>query len=662
MKRSSARKKAKAVSRTQLFRCRVMCCVVVAGGAVMMARSFQLQVLQGDAWHVRALNQTTELTELPAARGGLYDRNMRPLTISQDKYSVYYAAAEVEDKQRTVEALGRILSLETRDLNRVRTSTSGWVPLGQVSGRVKSQIEDAVDRGVYFEVVSARVYPDGRLASALLGTVGSDGRGQSGLELFFDSLLAGTPGEQVSRRDARGVLYPIPNSDSQPARPGRDVVLTIDSDLQEIAETSLERALAETGATGGDIILADPSTGEILALASRSGDSRYRVPAFTDPYEPGSTAKAVLLATLLQEDLADLDEPVDVEGGTYTTPYRTITDVHKYDTLSVAEVMLHSSNIGAAKLAERIEPGLQYSYLRDFGFGTPTGVETASESFGILRRPSDWSLLSQQSLAYGYELTVTSIQLVAAYAALANGGVLMRPTLVREVRERGTENVTRYAPRPVRRVVDSEVAERITEVLTDIVREGGTGDEASLRTIDIAGKTGTSRISGDGAYSTGKYVASFVGFVPADNPQLVVLAKLEDPKTTIYGGAAAAPVSRTVLQAIVAAEESGLLTGQVIRRRAEPRDWSAAAPVSSEVGPIHLATTGVELSLAEAAPLEIDAAIVPQIRGLGLRAAVTKLYEAGLKVEIEDGAGARVRTSLPVPGSRVVPGATVLLR
>ena len=661
MNRTCARKRAKAVSRTQLFRCRLMYCAVIVAGVLMTARTFQLQVLQGDAWYDRAVSQTTELTELPAARGGLFDRNMRPLTISQDRYSVYYAPAEVEDEQRTVEALRRILSLGTRDLNRVRTATGGWVPLGQVSGRIKSQIEDAVGSGLYFEAVSARVYPDGRLASALLGTVGSDGHGQSGLELFFDTLLAGTPGEQVSRRDARGVLYPMPDSDSQPARPGRDVVLTIDADLQEIAETSLERALAETGATGGDVILADPSTGEILALASRSGDSRYRVPAFTDPYEPGSTAKAVLLATLLQENLADLDEPVDVEGGTYTTPYRTITDVHKYDTLSVAEVMLQSSNIGAAKLAERIEPGLQYSYLRDFGFGTPTGVETSSEASGTLRRPADWSLLSQQSLAYGYELTVTSIQLVAAYAALANGGVLMRPTLLREVRERGTESWTRNEPRPVRRVVDREIARRVGEVLTDVVREGGTGDEASLRTIDIAGKTGTSRVSGSGGYSTGKYVASFVGFVPAKNPQLVVLAKLEDPKTTIYGGAAAAPVSRTVLQAIVAAEESGLLTGQAIRRRSAPRDWSAPATSSVETGPYRLAAHGAP-TVTELVASEIDETLVPQVRGLGLRAAVTTLHEAGLKVEIGDGAGARVRNSFPAPGSRVVPGATVLLR
>ncbi|MFQ5530022.1 MAG: peptidoglycan D,D-transpeptidase FtsI family protein, partial [Gemmatimonadota bacterium] len=546
----------------------------------MTYRAFQLQVVQGDLWRLRAVSQTTERTELPAARGGMYDRNMRPLTVSQNKYRAFYAPAEVEDKDRAITAFRRILDLDRREVADLDAARTGWVSLGQIRGRTKDRLESAVPAGVHFEAVPARVYPEGELARGLLGAVGSDGQGLSGLELVFDSLLAGRAGEQLSRRDAHGALYPIRDGGSVPARPGRDIVLTIDSDLQEIAEAALARAVGETGAAGGDVILADPATGEILALASRRADSPFRMPAFTDAYEPGSTAKVVLLATLLQEDLAQLDEPVYVEGGTYRTPYRTITDVHEYDTLSVAEVMHYSSNIGAAKLAERIEPGLQYSYLRDFGFGTPTGVETTSEAHGHLSRPSEWSLLSQQSLAYGYELTVTSIQLIAAYGALANGGVLMRPTLVREIRDADGDTRFRNESRPLRRIVDEQIADRITDVLTEVVRDGGTGGEAALRTIDIAGKTGTSRVSSGGTYATGRYVASFVGYVPADDPQLVVLAKLEDPKTTIYGGAAAAPVSRAVMQAIVAAGESGFLAGHLIRGADARHHWAASTPVT----------------------------------------------------------------------------------
>jgi len=627
----------------------------------MMTRSFQLQVVQGNQWHTRALNQTTERTELRATRGGLYDRNMKPLTVSQDKYRVFYAAAEVKDRDRAREALRRILDLGTRDVARLRAATDGWESLGLVRGRIRDQIEKAVPHGIHFEAVSARTYPAGPLAIPLLGAVDSDGRGLSGFELVFDDVLAGTPGEQLNRRDAHGVLYPVPQTGTVPAQAGRDIVLTIDVELQEIAEASLARALSETGASGGDVILADPATGEILALASRSNDSEFGIPALTNPYEPGSTAKMVLLATLLQEDLARLDESIDVEGGTYRTPYRTITDVHEYDSLSVAEVILHSSNIGAAKLSERMEPGMQYSYLRDFGFGTPTGIETASESAGILRRPADWSLLSQQSLAYGYEMTVTSMQLVAAYGALANGGVLMRPTLIRQIRTADGRVEFQSEARSVRRVIDQHVADQITEVLTEVVREGGTGDEAALHSIDIAGKTGTSRISAGGSYGTGRYIASFVGYLPADDPQLVVLAKLDEPKSTIYGGAAAAPVSRTVMQAIVAAEESGFLTGQVSRRSARRYAWSTAPEISEiEETPFRFAAANVSQAIM-APRRESDAVIVPDVRGRALRVAVTLLHEAGLEVELDDDVPERVRSSQPVAGSPVVPGATVLL-
>jgi cell division protein FtsI (penicillin-binding protein 3) len=459
------------------------------------------------------------------------------------------------------------------------------------------------------------------------------------------------------------------------AQPGSDVVLTIDAELQEIAEAALARALTETGAAGGDVILADPRTGEILALASVTTGGEARIPAFTDPYEPGSTSKPVLLATLLQENLARLDEKIDVEGGTYRTPYRTITDVHGYDTLTVEEIIRYSSNIGAAKLAERIpEPGMQYFYLRDFGFGTPTLIESASESFGVLRRPERWSPLSPHSLAYGYEMTVTSIQLVAAYGALANDGVLLQPTLVRRVRGADGRVIREHEPRVVRRVVTTEVAHEITRVLAGVVRSG-TGDEAALQTIDIAGKTGTSRISADGAYQAGRYVASFVGYLPADDPQLVVLAKLSDPKSSIYGGGAAAPVSRAVVQAILSAAESGLVTGRVVSTSGSPYDWDdafttdpvdptpfrfAAANADPDGGATATAIETAAASLtADGDQNPAGTVVLPDLRGLGLREAVARLHTLGLAVDNE--AGGRVEATSPGPGAHVVPGARVLL-
>lgn len=672
--RKSSRKKkstARALARTHTFRCGFLSCAVVVAGTLTVGRAFQLQVLQGEEWGTRALRQTTETRELPAARGGIYDRNGRPLAVSRENYAAFFAPAEVRARDEAITAVDRILDPGTRTLNRLRDEPDGWIPLGNVDGRTREVLVQGVPRGIHFEPIAARNHPQGRLAGSLLGALNSEGRGQSGLELVFDSVLTGIPGEMVSRRDAHGATFPLRHAETTAPLPGRDVYLTIDAELQEIAEAALARTLAETGADGADIILGDPSTGEILALASYGSDAGARIPAFTDPYEPGSTTKPFLLATLLQEGLARLDEPIYVEGGTYRTPYRTITDVHDYDTLSVEEVIRYSSNIGAAKLADRIGGfGLQYAYLRDFGFGTPTGVEAASESSGLLRRPDRWSPLSPHSLAYGYEMMVTSVQLLAAYGALANDGVLLQPTLVKSIRDANGKKLSEHEPREIRRLVDADVAREITKVLAGVV-QSGTGDEAHLRTIDIAGKTGTSRISEDGAYGSGRYVASFVGYLPADEPQLVILAKLTDPKSSIYGGGAAAPVSRAVVQAILSAAESGLVTGRVVSPSRRPYDWNGA-PAEADAAPdVSVAQADMSFRFAAAGPSVgeqtpvVDESrggdvILPDLRGLGRRAAAARLHALGLRVDSE--ASGRISSTSPGPGTRVVAGATVLLR
>jgi len=672
MSERSGRRKGKqgrAVSRTHTFRCGLLSVVALAAGLLVTARAFQLQVLQGDHWSARAISQTTEVRELPAARGGLFDRKGRPLAISRENHAAFYAPAEIADEGAALAAIEAVLDPSRGLLERLRRSESGWLSLGHVDGRTRERLEQAVRRGLHFQPVPARNYPEGRLAAGLLGALDATGRGQSGLELVLDSLLTGVPGEMTSRRDAHGATFPLRHAGSIAPQPGRDVYLTIDAELQEIAEGALEDALAATGASGGDVILADPRTGEVLAVASYAAGAQQRIPAFTDPYEPGSTTKPFLLATLLQEDIARLEDTIDVEGGTYATPYRMITDVHEYDSLTVEEVIRYSSNIGAAKLAERIGSyGLQYAYLRDFGFGTPTGIEAASEASGVLRRPDRWTPLSPQSLAFGYEMTVTSMQLVAAYGALANDGVLLRPTLIKSVRDAGGRRLFQHRPRVLRHLVDAEVAREITSVLAGVVRSG-TGDEAALRTIDIAGKTGTSRISEGGGYASGRYVASFVGYVPANDPQLVVLAKLTDPKSTIYGGGAAAPVSRTVVRAILSAAESGLVTGRVAAPAVRSYDWDTGPPPDgstpgANARPFRLAANGPIVPGAtemnrRPAP-ETDDIVLPDLSGLGVRAAAARLHELGLRVENQ--ASGRVSRSEPAPGTRIVPGARVLLR
>ncbi len=630
--------------------------LLAAGLAVLatafVSRAAQLQIVQGDRWQASVWTQTTETVALPAVRGAIYDRNGKALALSRQEYRAFFAPAQSADTRRDAQTIAAILDLSRSQASRLTSRSSGWIPIGQVSVGQKDALTHAVGPGVEFEPVLTRVYPEGGLARSLLGTVTAEGEGKSGLELVLDTLLRGTPGELVGRRDARGELYPMPANPERPALPGSDVYLTIDADLQAIAEAALEAALEQTGSSGGDILMADPRTGELLAVASRREGSAGTVPAFTSPYEPGSTLKPFLLATLLGEDIVDLDDRVYAEGGEYRTAHRVITDVHPYDTITVAEVIQYSSNIGAAKLSSRIEPGLQYRYLRDFGFGTPTGVDFPGESPGLLRRPDQWSALSQASLAIGYEMLTTSLQLMTAYGALANRGTLLKPVLVREIRAGDEKHDRRFEVRSIRRVIDEETAQTVSRVLEAVVGEGGTGAKASLATLRIAGKTGTARIATGGSYRDRRYAASFVGFTPADDPQLVILAKLEDPKRSVYGGMTAAPVTRAVVQAILATRGRGLIEADLNDHARGRLDWDARPPAS----PYRFAASeGVTVPREEPADLK-----VPNLKGLEMRVAAARLHTLGLRVELR-GSG-RVARQEPAAGTRAVRGATILLR
>ncbi len=633
--------------------------VLVGLGCV--ARAGQLQLAEAEDWRRVAEEQTAAREEVPARRGGLFDRDGTPLALASRKYRGYLAPAETRDPGRAAAEVARLLGLPDRQERRLAEG-DGWNALPRLLDlSERDRLQASVRRGLHFEPVTDRVFPQGPLARPLLGAVGSDGRGRGGLEMALDSLLAGTPGSAVRRRDALGGEYRLPDAEIAPPRPGHDVRLTLDAELQRIAEDALEQALRETGASGGDVLMMDPATGEVLALASRRMDAGGGgVPALGSPYEPGSTLKPFLLASLLAEDTADLSEVIDTEEGVLRRHGRTIRDVHPSDSLTVAEVVQHSSNVGAAKLSERLSPGLQHRYLRDFGFGVPTGVTFPGESAGKLRRPDRWSALSQASLAMGYEISVTSLQLAAAYAALANGGVLMRPYLVKEVRDPAGDLVTRNRPEPVRRVIPRRVADRVTRVLGSVV-EGGTGTRAALATLPVAGKTGTARVAEAGGYRDGRYAASFVGYTPVEDPSLVVLTKLNDPQGQVYGGLTAAPISRSTLQAALATRGVTLDRGGSPATERRLR-WSDDRRTSRDDGPFVFAVSdgAAERPPGDRAEEADGHRVLPDLRGLPLRTAASRLHQLGLRVAVR--AEGRVRGQDPSPGQRVRPGATVVLR
>ncbi len=653
-------------SRTHRLRTHALAGFWILLAAVFLGRSVQLQLLEDEDWRDRARAQYAKHVDLPAERGAMLDRHGRPLVLDARQFRAYVAIRELADPKRSVTAIGRLLGLSRDEEDKLAAADGGWVPVPRkVSAEDRDRLADAVPRGLYFEPLAARVYPE-NVARNLLGAIDAEGRGRSGLEMSLDTILAGRAGKALTRRDGRGELYRLPGAAISPPVPGHDVVLTIDRELQAIAEDALERAIESSGASGGDLLIVDPRNGDLLAVASQRHDGSLKVPAFTDPFEPGSTAKPFLLASLLSEGRASLSDSIDVMHGVYKDGRRVIRDVHPYDKLTVAEVVQYSSNVGAALLSKRLPPDLQYRYLRDFGFGLPTGIEYPAESAGLLRRPEHWSALSQASLAMGYEISVTSLQLVMGYAALANGGRLLRPRLVKEVLTGTGEVVARQDPQTIRRVIEEGVSRQITEVLTSVV-EGGTGRRAAMSTLTVAGKSGTARLVSGGGYQR-RYGSSFVAYSPAEDPSLVIFAKLEDPQGAFYGGSVAAPMSRNVLQAALATRGVEISPRSVAS--ASPRfDWGraraaadeSARPEESLVLPVDRET--VRFASADAvafAPVPRAARRLPDLRGLSIRSAAARLHALGLKTRLE--ASGRVQFQSPPPGSPVPIGTVVLLR
>jgi cell division protein FtsI (penicillin-binding protein 3) len=628
----------------------------------IVGRAVQLQAVEGERWAAVAADQQRGRQPLPARRGGVFDRNGIPLALTHETFGVAVAPRELRDARTAAERLVAVLGISDADARRATDRDRRWVVL---PGRFTAEQRKSLDgvRGIHFERRLDRFYPQGDVGREVIGAISGDGRPLGGVEQQFDELLSGTPGHAVVRRDARGtaestILLPV-----EPATDGADIHLTLDFRLQEIADGALQEAISTTGAAGGDLLLTDPRTGEILAAVSRRAGRSRSLAAITEPYEPGSTLKPFIVAALLAEGRATLDQMVDAEGGVWQVGRRTIRDVQRHDELSLRDALRVSSNIAIVKLAARLSPGVQYRYLRDFGFGTPTGVEYPAESSGRLRRPAQWSGLSQASLAMGYELSTTPLQLTMAYGALANGGVLFEPQLLHEIRGVDGDVIASGGARPLRRVLPREVSSAITEVLATAVSDG-TATRAALSTFDVAGKTGTARRTGAGGrYEGGSYTSSFVGYFPAGDPQLVIFVKLDQPRGVIFGGATAAPVTRETLQGILAAhtrafEGSSLLTARHVE--AAP----AHRPTLATARPVVAGREGPFVFFLDDAVPRPDASVarraeVPNLIGVPMREAVRRAHAAGLRVRL-DGEG-MVRSTAPAAGSAVAHGDTVTL-
>jgi cell division protein FtsI (penicillin-binding protein 3) len=632
------------------------------GVLALLTRAVQLQIIEGEDWAKLAESSRTERRVLPARRGALYDRNGVPLAVTQEFYHVGIAPNELDDPGAAFRLVVRSLGVSAPGLDREFRARKRWIYLHGPFNATQVQPLRSLS-GVHLEGSFQRFYPSRELARPVIGGLEPDRHaGGAGLELALNAILTGRPGEAVLLKDRAGRRYDSPSRQVRDPVPGNDVVLTLDAELQEIAERGLADALDEMEADGGDVVFLDPKTGELLALASRQVQPGAvpRASTFTDPFEPGSTAKLFTAAALLRYDLVDSSDVVFGERGAWEMPVnsrgttRLIRDVHVHKgNLTLAEAIRTSSNIAMAKFSLRLTPEQQFETLRDFGFGTPTGAEFPSESRGQLALPHRWQpMYTRASMAMGYELGVTPVQLAAAYGAIANDGLLLAPTLVREVRDPAGKVLFAREPEPVRRAISPEIASRLRGLLRGAVEEGGTGTEAQLATYTVLGKTGTARRYQGGGYVPGKYTSSFAAIFPADDPQLVVIVKIDNPKGSYYGGRTAAPVTRMMLQQALASRRVAIDRGRL-------------APGTGGAPPTPVVTAGTTATRPvtvvpwpyHARPKASQQVTVPSVAGRSVREAALALHRRGFRMSLR-GMGRVVRT-VPQAGETAAPGASV---
>jgi cell division protein FtsI (penicillin-binding protein 3) len=663
--------------------------VLVVFAGALIVQSARVQIVHGKEWADRARKQQFATGQLHATRGNILDASGNVLVESRELFRLNVAPGEIKDVPAFSEAM-RQAGFPRDWIAAATDKRRKWITLPGL--HVQSDVAPLMAlNGVHSESLMSRQYASSAGIRRLLGSVGPDGKPVDGIELAMDGVLSGDTIQSSFARDVKGRRLDSPEKLAQEPTPGGNVTLTINRDLQDICEAALASATDSLHAAGGDIVVLNPKTGDVLAMASRRSKPSYSTTGVTEPFEPGSTIKPFMAAALLQRGLARTDEMVDTYGGEWKANGRTITDSHKAQQLSLADVIRFSSNIGIVQFSGRLTPRDKYETLRDLGLGTATGVPLPSESDGTLREPSKWNATSAASIAMGYELTVTPLQLVAAYATLANGGQMMEAHIIKEVRRPDGEVVYEAKPRVLRRVFSSAVSETVRKLMISVV-DSGTGVKADLATFQLAGKSGTARRATKGkGYLEGNYTASFVGLFPADDPQFVVLVKVDNPRGDYYGGDIAAPISAVVLRAALAARDAALNRGQlavVEKRVALPESSNlVSAPISAkgkkprvapalddpnvdDVPPSQMLakvaaqppSSATEVALPYSPPkVVVDEAprLVPDVTGMTLRNAVHALHTAGFRVKLVPG---QEPVTIPVAGTLLNPGSTVKLQ
>ena len=523
----------------------------------ILVRLVIVQVFQHAYLRDLAARQYSRNITLHPERGRILDRHGRVLATSVPVPSVYAMPQEIDRLDAVARQVAEVLGQPLATVQHRLTSTAPFVWLArQVPPEVGERLQKLNLRGVQVLQETRRFYPKRHLAGQMLGFVGVDGQGLGGLEHLYNRELTGTPRRVTLQRDASGRTVQVMEGDPGDQPRGADLYLTLDERLQYVAEKEIAARVKETQAKSGLVIVMHPPTGDLLALASYPffnpndfQDPKQRVwqrnRAVTDPVEPGSTFKLVTASAALEENVARVTDMFFCENGFVMRNGRRLRDHHGYGLLNFVQVIEKSSNIGTAKIGERLSDNQLYTYIRRFGFGEKSLVNLPGEEEGLIRPPKKWTRPTHDSLAFGQEVTVTPLQLLAAYAAVANGGWLMRPRVVEHIVQGDASQF--FAPQARHQVLSPQTLERMNDILVGAV-ERGTGKQAAVEGYTVAGKTGTAQKVERGGYSHSKVLTSFVGYVPAEAPQLAILVIIDEPLLAKWGGDAAAPVFKRVAQ------------------------------------------------------------------------------------------------------------------
>lgn len=530
--------------------------VVLAGAflvllSVALGRAFWIQAVQGNAYAAMAVRQHREQVTVPAARGTIFDRNGEPLAIGERAITVYANPKQVlRPRELTLAAVEELGADPAELYPQLVDRSRGFVYVARKADpEAARRLEQLGFAGLGFYPEERRSYPQRSVAAQVLGFAGLDNQGLEGLERSLEKILAGKPGSQTIVKDPIGRALDVVAT--KPETPGRNVRLTIDHQIQANTEAVLRDTVARFGARSATAIVMDPRTGAVLAMAvaptfdanrfGRTRADRRRNRAVTDTYEPGSTFKLVTVAAALHEGAVSPSTSFKLPP-TLKVADRVIREAHTRGTarLSVREIVEYSSNIGTVTIAQHLGEGRLASWIDRFGFGKPTGIDFPGESAGFALPLDQWSGSTIGTVPIGHGIAVTPIQMARAYAAIANGGVLVQPHLVERVDGRPVEG------RRGKRIVSRTVSKQMLSMLRGVVVEG-TGTQAAIPGYTVAGKTGTAaKIDASGRYSRSRYVASFVGLVPATKPRLVIMVMVDEPRGSIYGGVVAAPAFKQI--------------------------------------------------------------------------------------------------------------------